>query len=189
MRLAELLVLPDRGADRVDEVHLAGAEQVVLGRGRPLHEVPGGVLLLGEVGHGQRPDPDIRRRRLGGRVGGERRVGDVARLLVVAAIHEVAEDVGVEDHAPRRRRRDRCRPGTRCRSTSSSGRDSWIIWTHCLWKAFDSAVFIAALSLPSVDGEVLLAEVRIGRQEARMDRRPGARAAHADAVGPAEHPW
>ena len=36
------------GADRVDEVHLARAEQVMLGRGRPLHEVPGGVLLAAE---------------------------------------------------------------------------------------------------------------------------------------------
>src|SRR5687767_11057405 len=42
---AELLVLPDRGADRIDEVHLAGAEQIMLDRGGPLHEVPGGVLL------------------------------------------------------------------------------------------------------------------------------------------------
>ena len=98
MRLAELLVLPDRGADRIDEVHLAGAEQVVLDRGGPLHEVPGGVLLVREAGQRQRPDPDVRRRRRSRRVGGEGRVADIALLLVVAAIHEVAEDVGVEDH-------------------------------------------------------------------------------------------
>src|SRR5436309_1841584 len=51
----ELWIVPHHLAHRVDEVHLAGAEQVVLGAARPLDEGPGGILLLAEIVHAERP--------------------------------------------------------------------------------------------------------------------------------------
>ena len=150
MRLAEFLVLPDRGADRIDEVHLAGAEQVVLGPEAHCMKYQAASFCLPK----ELTWPATRSRRW---ASGPWRPGlaakaceaEIALLLVVAAIHEVAEDVGVEDH----RRGAGAEIGADL--IPGVGRpvlraDSWIICTQCLWKALEPAVFIAALSLPSV---------------------------------------
>ena len=95
--IAELVVLPDGGANGIDEVHLARAEQIMFGRRRPLHPIPGGVLLFARGVQGQRPDPHVRGRSFGFGIGCESMETEITLLLVVAAIHEIAENVGVVD--------------------------------------------------------------------------------------------
>ena len=179
---AEFLVLPDRGADRIDEVHLAGPEQVVLDRGCPLHEVPGGILLHASGVHRQRPYPDVGCRSCRRRVGRERRIAQIARFLVVAAVHEVAENIGVENHGGS--------AGTQVSADLVPGVGRPVLGARVLdhlhpvlVEGLGAGRIHRRLQLAVGDVEVLFAEVGIARQEARMDRSPGARAADADAIG------
>ena len=157
----------------------------MLDGGRPLQEVPGGVLLGAGIVHGQRPDPDVGRGSRGRRVGREGRIAEVAGFLVVAAVHEVAEDVGVEDHGGS--------AGTEVGADLVPGVGRPVLRARILdhldpvlVEGLGARGVHRGLQLAVGDVEVLLAEVGIAREEARVDRGPGARAAHADAIGSAE---
>ena len=154
----------------------------MLGSGGPLHEIPGGIQVLGELGHGQRPDPDVRRRTLGIRVGRERRVGQLAGHGVVAAVHEVAENVGVEDHARL--------AGPKIRADLVPGMGRPVACAAVLdhldplgVEGLRSVGVHGGGKLAVVVGQVHFAEVGVGRQEAGVDGCPGARAAHAVVSG------
>ncbi len=157
----------------------------MLDGGRPLQEVPGGVLLGAGIVHGQRPDPHVGRGCSRCRVGRERRIAQVAGFLVVAAVHEVAEDVGVEDHGGSAR--------TEVGADLVPGVGGPVLRARVLdhldpvlVEGLGARRVHRRLQLAVGDVEVLLAEVGIAREEARVDGRPAARTADADAIRPTE---
>ena len=185
--VAEGTVRPDACACRVDKVHLAGAEQVMLGAGDPLQEVPGRVLVGRERRHRHRPDPDVGRRCLRGGVGREGRKGQVAGFGIARAVHEVAKDVRVEHH-----RRFACgHVGADLipRVGRPVGRARILDHLHPLGVVFLRHVGVhrGRQLAVRVHVQVHLLEAGIARQEARVDRRPGPRAAHTDAVATVHH--
>ena len=97
----------------------------------------------------------------------------ISLLLVVAAVHEIAEDVGVED-----RRRS---AGAEIRADLIPGIGRPVLRTGVLDHLHPHFVECLGfgrvhrrLELAAADSEVPLSVVRIAGQEAGMDRRPRA---------------
>ena len=111
----------------------------------------------------------------------------VAGLGIAGAVHEIAQDVGVEHH-----RRLACAqigadliPGM----GGPVGRTRFLDHLHPFLVVFLGHVRVhrRRQHAVGVHVQVLLVKVGIARQEARMDRGPGPRPAHADAVAAVHH--